>query len=833
MQLRSFHSFILLFFLTNTHILAQTEVDTIPQFDYDERQLFEIGQITVSGTDQTSAQTIIATSGLAIGDKLTIPGDVIPFAIKSIMSLQLFDDVEISQTQRVDNIIFLEIKVIESSVLASFEFKGINKKDEKNLHPQLSNILIERSIVSNNHKQNCLALIEDYFQQKGFLNVTCQIKEMIQVSNEINLVFEIIPGEKVKINAINFSGNTVISDRQLLKCMTLTRKKNAILKKSKFISEDFETDKQNILAKYQEQGYRDARIIKDAIEFDQDGNLNIEIEIEEGKQYFFGNIYWKGNTIYSDTLLTQILQINYGDVYNADKLNRRLLQSFDGSDIAGLYLDWGYLYFQAESSERSLNGQYIDLEIRIFEGKKATINQVSIVGNDLTDEDVIRRELRTKPGNTFSRADIIRSQRELVSLGYFEPEAMDVKIEPNPQDGTVDITYELKEKRGDRIELALQYAGLTRLSGSVGLTMNNFSLKNITKPSKWAPLPYGHGQSLSLRAQSNGNDFSAYNFSFTEPWLGGKKPNTLSLGAGYSKIDQASLGLGYFRNLNAFVSFGSRLNWPDDYFSYNTSISIEDIEMRNYARGQFSANGENIDTGKFKNISIEQSLTRSTIINPFLPRRGSRVSLSLKFTPPYSLFRKNNTEFNELETAEKFRFLEYHKWGFDGEWYAPIGDKFVFAARAKLGFLGTYNAQLGLSLFERFEIGGDGLNNQLNGIAGKDIISLRGYDVEDFEQNLLNNGGAGLFSKYTMELRYLLSENPSLPIYAHGFVQAANSWSSFRDFNPFELKRAAGFGMRAQLPYLGLIGFDMGYGFDKEPQNRGWQFNLIFGFEPW
>jgi len=534
-------------------------------------------------------------------------------------------------------------------------------------------------------------------------------------------------------------------------------------------------------------------------------------------------------------------------------------------------LDDGYLFFDIQPVETAVHpDRSIDMRMSIYEGPQATIEDVIIKGNDRTHEHVIRRSVRTKPGEKFSRSDIIRSQRELTNLGYFNPETMDIQPKVNAERGTVDIEYNLEEKPSDQLELSAGYGGFSGLIGTLGMTFNNFSMKNIDDRSTWSPLPQGDGQRLSLRAQSNGQLFRSLNASFTEPWLGGKKPNSFTVGAVYSGYDLSRQNQGKLDILRGFIGLGSQLKWPDDYFSSSSTITIERIGLENYnaQRSNFAVEIDNqlvgVRTGTFWNISLRQVIQRSSIAEPLYPRRGSKFSLAGQFTLPYSSLGIGNQDFtpdniqdiideaqiergsghvftpdeivnlvNQAKAAQRFKLLEYHKWRFDAEWYYNIWDKLVFATSAKVGVLGFYNKEIGFSPFERFELGGDGLNNQQVGITGKDIIKLRGYDEQiDFPIN--NRGGATVFNKYSMELRYPISLNPSSTIYGLVFVEGGNSFNGFENYNPFDLKRSAGGGLRVFLPMFGLLGFDYGWGFDKTNlRNRNYgEFQIIIGFEP-
>jgi len=865
--MRSFAIIILLFIFAGT---TQAQID-LPIYDYGEKKTYNIGGITISGAESRDRNAIKSITGLRVGKEITIPGDDIPSAIKALWKLRLFEDVQIQQEKVEDNIIFLAIILVEKPTLSRYSIRG----EKKNLHTPITEIvdrvMTKGSIVTEDSKELAIQKIKEHYDDKGFLNAKINIEEVVDElkENSVRLVFNVDKGDRVKISDIIILGNRKYSDRKLKRKLKETKEIGAIFKKSKLVAADYKEDKKSLIAFYNKNGYRDAVITKDSIATRIDGNLQIFLTIDEEEQYFFRNISWKGNSKYSEEDLSRVLGIEPGDVYDPELLANRLSFSQDGRDVSSLYLDDGYLFFSADPVETAVDDHDIDMEIQLYEGPQAIISSVNIAGNDRTHESVIRRELRTKPGNKFSRSEIIRTQQSLMALGYFNPETMDIQPVPNQSNGTVDINYGLEERPSDQLELSAGYGGRNNgLIGTLGMTFNNFSLNNIKDKSTWSPLPQGDGQKLSVRAQSNGKQFRSYNLTFTEPWLGGKKPTSLTVGAVHSAQDYESFGSGKLSISRLFAGVGSQLKWPDDFFSTNTTLTLEWINLSNFSGfgSQFFADGVAVTTGNFKNFSITQTLSRSSVSEPIYPRRGSRVSLSLQFTPPYSLFRDRKegeidpvdleialdremlirgpgnpmtsaeiTAFEqELGLADKFRYLEYHKWRFNAEWYFNIVDKFVIASSIKMGFLGAYNDDLGLTPFERFELGGDGLNNQSAGITGKDILALRGYEVNDLPANGL--GGGSIFDKYTIELRYPLSTNPNSAIYVHTFVQGGNVWRNFKDYDPFEMKRSVGFGTRVFLPMFGLLGFDYGWGFDQviNPGAQGGfgKFSIILGFEP-
>lgn len=827
-------------------LLGAQEVDTLDVMSYTEPKDFEIGGITVVGANFSDDNAIIGVTGLKVGEKIRIPGPEIPKAIKALWKLRLFTDVKVVQEKVIGDVIFLEVHLQERPRLSRHTFRGVKKSYHDDLNDEVNRFLLKGGIVTENIKVNSSEAIQDFFIGKGFLDIAVDVSETPDSAriNSVLLIFDIDRGSRVKIQDITFSGNDNILDKKLRKQMKNTKRKKKIFSASKLIKDEFEEDKAQIVAYYNKLGYRDARVMRDSIWRNEDGRLMLDLTVREGNQYYFRNIGWKGNTIYETAALASVLGINKGDIYNQELLETRLRFSQDGRDVSTQYMDNGYLFFQVDPTEVAIDGDSIDLEIRIFEGPQATIDKVVIAGNDRTHEHVIRRELRTKPGAKFSRSDIIRSQREIVNLGYFNPEALGINTPVNPNRGTVDIEYTVEEKPSDQLELSAGWGGFRRVIGTLGVSFNNFSLRNMFKGEAWRPLPQGDGQRLSIRAQTNGEFYQSYNVSLTEPWLGGRKPNAFTVAGFYNRF--AFTGQSF--NISQIsVSLGTRLRWPDDNFISSTAVNIQALDLNNWTNFR-TDDGTIVNSGKFNNFSVKQTLARSTVGDPLYPASGSKISLSVQLTPPYSIFNKN-ANYAEQTPEERFKWLEYHKWRFDAEWYTTLAGgndpssnagKLVLKAQAKIGILGFYNRDIGTSPFERFQVGGDGINNQQFGFAGVDIISLRGYEENQLEANLDPNGTSAtvptpVFDKFTLELRYPLSVNPSSTIYVLAFAQGGNTWRSLRDFNPFDLKRSVGMGLRVFLPMFGTIGFDYGLGFDK-PGERSFSnlgdFNIILGFEP-
>jgi outer membrane protein insertion porin family len=811
----------------------------LPVHDYSEERTFEIGGVEVEGNQYSDANAIRTIAGLQTGNRIVLPGPDIPKAMKALWRLRLFTDVQIVQTKAVGDVVFLLITVVERPRLSGHAFTGVKKGQHDDLNAEINRFLNKGGIVTNDIKANAVSALKWFYRDKGYHDVEVEVEEVIDTGrvNAVRLVFDIDKKERVKVSSIEFEGNLAVKDRKLRKVMKNTKKRWTIFKKSKLVRADYKEDKKSIVSYYNTVGYRDARIAGDSMWRDDKGHINLLIDIDEGNQYYFRDISWKGNSLYTNERLSEVLGITKGDVYNKELLDARLSFSLDGRDVTSLYMDDGYLFFTVDPIEIAVENDSIDLEMRIFEGPQATIDRVTVAGNDRTHEHVIRRELYTRPGEKFSRSAIIRSQRQITNLGYFNPENLNINTPVNPSRYTVDIEYSVEERPSDQLELSAGYGGFTGLLGTLGVTFNNFSIRNLFNRSAWHPLPMGDGQKLSLRAQSNGRFLQTYNFSFTEPWLGGKKPNSFSVGSVFTNIDRTAVGqLGRLQIIRGFTGLGTRLRFPDDNFISNTTINLENIYLDEYPG--FVGEGRTIRTGRFNNFNIRQTIARNSISDPLFPRSGSRISLTMQFTPPYSLFRKDNN-FDEVRFEEKFKWLEYHKWRLDAEWYFTLIGKLVLKSSIKLGILGFYDENIGIPPFERFELGGDGLTNQQQAIIGRDIFALRGYEVTDLPANDPSVGGASVFQKISFELRYPISTNPNSTIWIHSFLDGGNSWVGTRNYQPFNMMRSTGIGLRVFLPMFGLLGFDYGFGIDKFDDynpNRGLsdfgRFNFIIGFEP-
>ncbi len=857
---------------------------------------YTIADIQVKGNKAFDPAIVISVSGLAIGDEVTIPGgDNFSKAISKLWTQNMFTNINIYITKLEGDNIWVEIDAVERPMLSDFKFKNVRKSEADELKDKVG--LFKTRVVTDNMKLSAKENIIKYYIEKGFQGATVGIEEMPDPANpdKVILNFNIAKGNKVRISEIHFFGNQAVKQLQLKKKLKgikeasrftlfpdslispygeiprLTLKefikdkdylkpskikdfldpwfRFKLFSSAKFNEKKYIEDKEKILEYYNSLGYRDAVIEADTQYYDHKGKLNISLKVNEGSKYYFGNMTWKGNTKYPDSILNMLLRIKKGETYNLEVLNKRLGKQLspEGGDISSLYMDDGYLFFSVNPVETSVYNDTIDHEIRITEGPQATIKNVNISGNDKTKEYVIRRELRTIPGEKFSRSDLIRSQREIINLGYFNQEKLGMQPVPNSDDGTVDINYSVEEKSSDQLELSAGWGGGIGLTGTLGVTFNNFSIKNIWKKSSWDPLPTGDGQKLSLRFQSNGRFFRSFNFTFTEPWLGGKKRNSFSINLFNTKFSNAYNPLtglfdrryadsSYLTTSGATIALGKQLKWPDDFFSLVTSFSYIQYKARNYAIFP------SFSTGVSNNFNLKIALQRTSIDQPIFPKSGSNFLLSGTFTPPWSYIRGVNK-------TDIFKLVEYHKWRLNAEWFVPIGkpageDKsrqFVMRMSAKYGFIGRYNQNIPISPFERFQVGDAGLTNNF-GVLGYDIIAHRGYPVYDNSDPTVNpdkqnaNNFFTIFNKYSLEMRYPFVTNPSSTIYGLAFYEAANGWYSFKEWNPFRLRRSMGVGVRFFLPMFGLLGFDYGIGLDRITATGrlrdASRFTFMLGFEP-
>jgi outer membrane protein insertion porin family len=816
------------------NLSKEDSISTTSTLDYNTPQTYEIGGIEVQGAEYTDANGIIAITGLSLGQTIRIPSDQIGKAIRNLWKQGLFVDVAIDIKKKVGDIVFLELVVQEYPRFARHGYKGIPKGQHDDANAAVHRYLQKGRAATPAMKYAAINALKELYIGKGFLDVKIEVEENQDVilNNSIRWTFNIKKGKRVRIERINFYGVKSAKKGKLYRSMKETKRNNlwALFKPSKFIQKEYETDKNNLIAYYNSIGNRDAIIVKDSVYFVQKKNrkvLHLDVHIDEGSTYHFGKINFKGNTIYSDRVLQEVIGIEKGDIYDKSLFTTRLEFDKNGRDLKTLYMDNGYLFFRADPIEKGIRADSIDYEVRIVEGPIAKIGTVTISGNTRTSEHVIRRELRTLPGNNFSRSDLIRSQRELAALNYFNPETMQINTPVNVERGTVDIEYVLEEKTSDQIELSAGWGGTT-VFGTAGVKLTNFSLRKLFQPKLWDPMPAGDGQTLSFRIQTNGPAYQSYNLSFTEPWLGGKKANSLTFSAYYSNFTNGytpeSSALRRLQVTGATIGWGTRLKFPDDFFVYQASLNYKKMDLLRWQ-------DLNIPSGTYHNLSFNQTLSRNSLDNPIFPTKGSNIALSLSLTLPYSLLSGNN---NSTDPSQGEELVEYHKWDFTTEWYGKLAKNFVIKLGVKMGFLGYYNPNKGLTSFDRYELGGNGLSNPQT-VQGRDIISMRGYNVGDLSAN---GEGAAVYNKFSLEFRYLISPNPSATIWALAFVEAGDVWSDAKSYNPFKMRRSAGLGVRVFLPMFGTLGVDYGIGFDK-PNLDGVKditkygtFNIVLGVEP-
>ncbi|MEN2283981.1 POTRA domain-containing protein [Algoriphagus sp. SE2] len=866
---------------------ASSRPINILELNYQKPQSYRIAEIKAVGLTTLDEIAIISLSGLKVDDTIEVPGESISSALKKLWGQGIIGDVKILVTKVEGDDIYLLLDLTERPRFSRVEFTGMNKTQEGELRDKVN---IRGRVVRDDVLNTAKRTIEKYYLDKGYLNTDVKIiqERDTTLPNSVKLRFDVEMNSKVKINAINIYGNEEISDSKVKKKLKKTNEHarvsvfkdiysrltdasasdyaNTLLHTdsasnedvqsyinknfklnffsgSKYIPKEYDADKDNVINFYNSKGFRDAEILEDSVyDFNQD-KINIDIDIEEGRKYYYRNITFTGNYIHPDPVLLAKLGIQRGDVYNKELLDKRL--NYDpqkGDDVSSLYQDDGYLFFSIDPVEVNVSGDSIDLEMRIFEGPQVTVNSVSIKGNERTSDHVVMREIRILPGQKFNRSLLVRTIRELSTLGYFDPEKINPDLRPNFEAATVDITFELEERPNDQIELSGGWGGFYGFVGTVGLVFNNFSIRNIGDFSKWDPLPVGDGQKLSLRVQANGRSFQNYSVSLTEPWFGGKKPQALSFSFNHSvqrQVDffnQQNFGneLGFFKITGVTLGLAKRVTWPDDYFSISNSLQFQVYEFDQFG----TSFGLSYPTGTSNSITINNTIARNNVDNPTFPRFGSNIILSTSFTPPYASLNKNLND--ESTDQEKYKWLEYHKWMFDASIYTPLfgSSKFVASARAHMGFLGSYGNSIGIIPLERFVMGGDGMTFN-NFALGQEIIGLRGYENQSITPGRDTRGqenadpyGGVVYNKYVMELRFLVSPNPSATIFLLGFAEAGNNWGSYADFNPYDLKKSAGVGARIFMPAFGLLGVDWGYGFDAIPgstQRSGAQFHFTIG----
>jgi len=828
---------------------------------YENGKKYIIGGVSVSGNTSFNEQTVVAYSGLRKGNEITIPGEDIANAIKKLWGSKLFSDIEIYLKNVEGKNAFLEIRLSDLPQLLDVKVTGVKKSKIEGI---INDNKLKKGVkVTENLRTTTKNFLEKNYRKKGFYNAkvninTIEVKDTLDKA-KVNMVVAIDKGEKVKIKDIIFEGDSALKEKVLRKAMKSTKKINRlrILKRSKFIDSAYQADLASVIDKYAENGYRDARILSDSIIVNDDKTISIKIELEEGDLYKFGKINFIGNTVYSDEQLDRYIRIKEGDTYNGVMLQKRIQDNTkpDGDDIANLYQNNGYLFSSINPVEVSAEDNVIDLEIRISEGKPAYFNNVSVVGNDKTNDHVIYRELRTRPGELYSKAAVVQTVRELGQLGFFDAQeiAPDFK-NPNPNEGTIDMEFSVKETGSSQIELQGGYGG-GGFIGTLGLSFNNFSMKGIFDKDAYKPVPMGDGQKLALRLQAS-RFFQTYSFSFSEPWLGGKRPVQFSASISHTKQFLFNRFNGRADRSRSFnitgitLGLAKRLTVPDNYFTLSQALSYQVYDLNNYNTGLFT-----FGDGSSKNLSYTVGLTRNnTRIDPIYPTGGSNFSVTAKLSPPWSLFdgvdyealineRNDNQDvlrdpastdaerisandrISEID-QERFNWLEFYKINFKADWYTELAKDLVLRPSLEFGFLGAYNNDRGVIPFERYFVGGDGLGNFA--LDGRQVVQLRGYP----NQSLSSQDGGSIYNKFSLELRYPITLKASAKIYALGFLEGGDSYNSFRDFDPFNIKRSAGLGVRIFMPAFGLLGIDFGHGFDPVPGQTGksgWQTHFIIG----
>lgn len=861
---------------------AQIQLDDdLSDINYMNPQEYEIGGIVVEGAKFVDGSMLSMIAGLRVGDKVKVPGDDFSTAVKKIWDQGMFEDVAINATDFVGNKVFLQIVIKERPRVSKFSFKGIKKSEADEIRNKIN---LSRGDIATDHLlTKTRRIIEDYYYDKGYLNVNIDIEQTADTAREsyIDMRINIDKGPKVRIGKINVFGNENMSEGQILAAMKETKQRGhfdpltplgplvvntvanvvtlkplkaitgveeyfydnyrpRIFKASRYLESNFKDDEQKILEKYNAKGYRDAIIVRDSVYKIDERNVGIDLVIDEGDKYYYRDISWTGNTKYTAETLNSVLGIKKGDVYNKELLTKNLTYSETSLDISSLYMDDGYLFFRVDPVEVCVENDSIDLEIRLHEGKQARISNVTLKGNTKTFDHVVLREIYTRPGQLFSRSDVTRSIRELATLGFFNQESINPDVKPNYVDNTVDIEYSVEEAAADQVRFSAGY-GYQMLILQAGLQFSNFSMRNLFNKSAWKPIPVGDGQKLGINVTTYGSRFINYGISFTEPWLGGRKPNSLSVSlyqSFYSNGQDRKIlvdgkkeknpNFGWFQMTGFTIGLGRRLTWPDDYFSVYQGVNLMRYNLNKYKPAYFEIGDGN---GKFNLISYNFVLSRNSVSQPLYPRNGSEFQLGLEITPPYSLF--TNKNYTGLSDNEKYKWIEMHKWTFKAVWYSELYDKLVLMTRVRFGYLGHYNSQIGPTPFHRFYLGGDGLSNV--SMDSRELIGMRGYKNESLTPGHYNStgmGGGDMFSKYTLELRYPLSLNPQATIYALTFLEAGNCWLGFKDFNPFDVKRSAGVGVRIYLPMFGLLGLDWGYGFDDvygTTGENGSQFHFSIG----
>lgn len=855
-----------LVFLISTYILKAAGADSLSVIDYSKPTEYVIDTIVISGVKYLDQRVLVNMSGLAAGSKITVPGDAISNTIRKFWEHGLFEDVKISVLLIEGKKVKLDIYLKERPRISRFNIEGVSKSDRDDLKEKLN--IRAGSQVTENVINDAILVVKKFYIEKGFFNVKVDVNQQIDTlrHNSVVLTLQIAKNKRVKIHSIYFNGNEEISDEKLRKAMKKTKQRDwKFWNSSKYIESDFREDKSLVVDYFNEKGYRDAKILTDSfqvvypygdwyindsweldyrvlykltpdttIKIKKNRNwyfskfmlrknvridtivkiqpakrINLHLSLYEGQKYYFRNISWIGNTKYPGEYLSAVLGINSGDIFDQKILDKRLQNDDDA--VASLYLDNGYLFFNVMPVEVKIDNDSIDFEMRMYEGTQATISNVLISGNTKTNEHVVRRELRTMPGELFSKSDIVRSVRELATLGHFEPERIQPVPIPKPENSTVDIEFKLAERANDQLEVSGGWGGYYKFIGTVGIRFSNFSYKNFFNWKEWRPVPSGDGQTLSMRFQTNGTIYRSFMTTFADPWFGGKKPNSLSVSAYMNRIsNEGNPFAPVLSRMNTYgitAGLGRRLRWPDDYFTLQNAVTFDYYDLKNYG----TMLGLAFNDGTLRNLNYSITFGRNSLDQFIYPRTGSNLSLKLQITPPWSLLRSGNIE--TMSENEKYKWVEYHKWVFKSETYTSLVGNLVLMTRANFGLLGKYNDKLNYSPLEKFEVGGSGMSSYA--YFNVDIVPMRGYEDRSISMQPNGNYYTNCYNKFSLEVRYPVTLKEQATIFGLAFLEAGNSWYEIKSFNPFDVKRAAGFGVRVFLPMFGLLGFDIGYGFDK------------------
>ena len=830
------------------------------QVDYNHPRKFKVGGVAVEGNTYYSDQQIVSASGLVKGMDVTVPSDDISAVVQRLWLRRYFEDVAVTvdSLSAAGDSAFFTIRIKERPRVSRWSFSGVKSSERKDIEERVN--LRRGGEFSEYVEKTTSDIIKRYFAEKGYLlcTVEAQVSKDTIVKNAIRVNFDINKGEKIKVKEINFIGNEDVSDFKLARSMKKTKSNKFynFFSSKKFNEKEYVNDKKNAISAFNEAGYRDARLVRDSVYYVEPNRLGIDLVFEQGDKYYFRDITWTGNSVYTADALNSVLAINKGDVYDMVTMDKRLYGGGKQSDydITKLYRDNGYLFFNITPVETNIQNDSVDVELRISEGKQATLNNIVINGNDLTNEKVVRRQLFTRPGYLFSQSDFERSIREIASLGQFDAEAiMDPSkgwsIIPNQNNNTVDLIYNVTEKPSSQLELSGGWGGNTFVA-TVGLSFNNFSTHRFLDKSAWRPVPLGDAQNLSIRFQTNGTYYTAFSASFTEPWLFGKKPTSLNIGAYYTRQTNSYLAINFLshdRQMEVYgfsASIGTRLKWPDSYFVLYNGLNWQTYKLTNWYSGYFI-----FDDGIANNINYSITLARNSTDQQIYPRSGSDFSFSLQMTPPFSLLRKfdldsdgnrvpvdsyKDVDYSKWSARDRFKWIEYHKWKFNAATYSKLVGDLVLMTRAQFGYLGYYNRNWGYSPFEGFLLGGDGMSGY--NTYGSEIVAMRGYEnysLTPYEPSSYNSSGyayaGNVYDKFTVELRYPVILQPSSTIFVLAFAEGGNCWSDIRNFNPFQIKRSAGVGVRIFLPMIGLLGVDWGYGFDNPDPTKRSQFHFMIG----